>query len=504
MVGQEQENEIYVTKEFAILFKRVKNTDKVTEFIPFKVIEGTYVEEDGWFMDNDEVVYPHIAEPMYSGIGYAGRITDTVPLKDATEEYYEYFKNEQLSRVSEYIYVRDISKDYYITIIDKKTYENYIMEDDDTERIYGIYDEEENSNSFVINATEEGKKLVTDTEGKYEPKMNKTPVEIKNEITKTIRGQDEAVEKIVTAIWTSYKFAEMGMSKKNMLVVGPSGVGKTAIFRKLQKVLDLPLSIYDISGTSQSGYVGRSVDDILTQVYYDNNEDIAKAERSIVILDEIDKLAYGPHNTGDISTSGVQNELLKIIEGTERTVQINQNEGIMIDTSKMIFVGTGAFEEVYNKEEERKPIGFGNIETKNKKILSKTNTLNDYGLKKQLIGRLSTIVELRPMTKEILKDIILNSDESELKITLNAIESMGVKVNNVDMLIDIICEDAIKRNIGARGLVGTINNIFLNIFYEVANNPDKYSEVHINSDILFDDKSFELIPKRVKKLTKTK
>lgn len=495
----EQENEVYVTKEFALLFKRVKKTETITEFVPFKVIEGTYVEEDGWFMDAGEVVYPHIAEPMYSGIGYAGRTTDTVLEKDATEEYYEYYKTEQLNHASEYIYIRDTSKDYYITIIDKQTYNNYIMEDDDTERIYNQYDEEEN-NGFVITVKSEEEAKVE--EEKYEPKMDKTPLEIKNEITKTIRGQDEAVEKIVTAIWTSYKFAEMGMSKKNMLVVGPSGVGKTAIFRKLQKVLDLPLSIYDISGTSQSGYVGRSVDDILTQVYFDNNENIARAERSIVILDEIDKLAYGPHNTGDISTSGVQNELLKIIEGTERGVQISHDEGIMMDTSKMIFVGTGAFEEVYNDEEERKPIGFGNIETKSKSTLNKTSTLKDYGLKKQLIGRLSTVIELKAMTKEILKDIILNSDESELRITINAVEAMGVKVNNVDELIDIICDDAIKRKIGARGLVGTINNIFLNIFYEIANNPDKYSEVHINSDILDNNKSFELIPRKVKKRVK--
>ena len=306
MVEQEKENEVYVTKEFAILFKRVKKTDTVTEFVPFKVIEGTYVEEDRWFMDNDEIVYPHIAEPMYSGIGYAGRTTDTTLEKDATEEYYEYYKNEQLTRASEYIYIRDTSKDYYITIVDKETYANYVMEDDDTEEIYKQYDEEEN-NGFVITVKREGEATENEVE-KNEPKMDKTPLEIKKEIIKTIRGQDEAVEKIVTAIWASYKFAEMGMSKKNMLVVGPSGVGKTAIFRKLQKILDLPLTIYDISGTSQSGYVGRSVDDILTQVYFDNNENIARAERSIVILDEIDKVAYGPHNTGDISTSGVQND----------------------------------------------------------------------------------------------------------------------------------------------------------------------------------------------------
>ena len=495
MVENNKEIEIHSYKQFAILFKRIKKTKTVTEFVPFKVIEGEYVEEDGWFMDLDEIVYPHIAEPMLSGVGYAGRTIEDLPLAKATDEYFEYAKKEMLETASKFVYLRDTSKDNYITIIDKETYESYLLEDDDTERLYKQYEAHE-FEELTLEPVE-----VVKTPELYIPKINMTPQELTEKITKTIKGQDEGVKKIATALWTTIKFREIGMTKKNMLIVGPSGVGKTAIFKKISEILDYPISIFDISGTSQAGYIGRSVDEILTQVYNDNGGNIAKAESSIVILDELDKLAYGKTNSGDISTSGVQNELLKIIEGTRRTIKINNDEEIPIDTSNMIFVGTGAFEELY--EEEKKTIGFGDIISK-QPLVNKTNTLYNYGLKKQLLGRLPTVVVLNNMTKEILRDIILNSDESEFIVTLKAIDSLGVKVTNKNELIDLIIDDALAKDVGARGLVSTINNIFLNIFYDIANNPGVYKEVTINKNILKDNKDYTLIPKKNKKIIKKK
>ena len=492
MVEKKENNDIYVYKEFAVLFKRIKKTDTITEFVPYDVVEGEFIPEDNWFMDINEIVYPHIAEPMTSGVGFAGRLAEEVKLEDA-DEFFKNIKEEMLDAANKVIYIRDTSKDNYITIIDKETYESYLMEDDDTETIYRQYetnDFEENYNEPVI--LEEPKT--------YIPDINMTPSELTNEITKTIKGQDEAIKKITTALWTTIKFSDIGLTKKNMLIVGPSGVGKTAIFKKISDVLDYPISIFDISGTSQSGYVGRSVDEILTQVYYDNGGNIARAEKSIVILDELDKLAYGTTNSGDISTSGVQNELLKIIEGCKRTIKVNQDDEVPIDTSKMIFVGTGAFEELY--EEEKKTIGFGDTVSKRPPV-NKTNTLYNYGLKKQLLGRLPNVVVLNNMTKDILKDIILNSNESEFMITLQALKLLGVKVTNPDELVDLIIEDAISKDVGARGLVATINNIFLNIFYEVANNKDKYKEVTINNNILKDNTDYLLIPRKNKQRIKT-
>ena len=288
-----------------------------------------------------------------------------------------------------------------------------------------------------------------------------------------------------------------------MLVVGPSGVGKTAIFKKIEKILGIPLTIFPVPGLSQAGYEGRNTDEILKQLYFDcNGDEELLRGKSIIILDEIDKLAYNHSSSGDVSTLGVQNELLKIVEGVKRTIEINQEGDYFdIDTSNIIFVGIGAFSELYKKE--KPSIGFNNQDDKNNKPINSDRIIN-YGLKKELVGRFPIVIELNAMTKEILKDIIINSDESELKLTIKALKSLGVKINNLDLLIDLIAEDAIKKEIGARGLVSTINDIFSEIIYTVANNPGKYSEVIIGDNIINDNKDFKLVRKNVKTRTRKK
>ena len=326
--------------------------------------------------------------------------------------------------------------------------------------------------------------------------INMTPLELEEKIRNTIKGQDEAIRKIVTALWTTLKFRNM--RKKNMLVIGPSGVGKTAIFEKIKKILNIPVIIFSVPGLSQSGYIGRSTDEILKQVYYETCEDLERAESAIIILDEIDKLAYQGVESGAVSTSGVQNELLKIIEGCVRYIEssIPGEEGFELDTSRMIFIGTGAFQELH--EQKKASIGFNGTSQNNQNEKKKINAeqLRQYGLKRELLGRLPIIVELNSLGKEELKDIILNSDESELTATINALQELGVEIQNIDEVIDYIVDDAIENKIGARGLILTINNLFQEIFYEVGNNPNKYSKVIIGSNIINDKKDYTLIKKR--------
>ena len=326
-----------VAREFAVLFKRHKLSETSEEFIPYKVIEGIYQDNDNWFMDLDEVVYPHIAEPMLSGIGYAYR--RIVSQEVFTEQDIIDIKKDMMDLASASVYMRDRKDSYFIkmrAILDEPD-NTFIFEDDDTLRLYRQYDK----NGSVIEE---------DMDEEHHFEVTLKPCDIKDNVIKTIKGQDSAIEKIITAIWMTYNIKSV--TKKNMLVIGPTGVGKTAIFEKLSKILDIPLTIFAVPGLSQAGYEGRSVDEILKQVYLDNDKNINKAENSIIILDEIDKLAYGKNNTGDISTSGVQNELLKIIEGCKRVVTISEYEGtsFTIDTHNMLFVGTGAFQELYDRQ----------------------------------------------------------------------------------------------------------------------------------------------------------
>lgn len=333
--------------------------------------------------------------------------------------------------------------------------------------------------------------------------LDMTPQDIEEKVKKTIKGQDEAVRKIVTALWTTLNFRNL--QKKNMLIIGPTGVGKTAIFKKIKEILNIPLVIFPIPGLSQSGYVGRSVDEILKQVFCESDENLDLAEKSIVILDEIDKLAKNTNGTGEVATIAVQNELLKIIEGCQRFVESTnpRDPSFTIDTSNIIFIATGAFQELFEKE--MTSLGFVESTTKNpKKQEINTDRLRTYGLKRELLGRLPIIVELNKLDKEALKDIILNSDESELLETLNALRQLGIEVENIDEVIDLIIEDAIEKQIGARGLITTINNIFSEIFYEVGNNQGKYNSVTIGPNIIKDNKDYQLSRKQNKTRKKEK
>ena len=471
--------------ELAIIFKRIRMNEFEEEFIPEKVIEGTYNSFDRCFLDLDDMPYLHMAEPMLAGKVFGSRLVIEEGEKELTEERIENAKTFFLDEASKYTYVRNRQKSYYIIQKNKENNDEILYEDSETPEIYGLFQEEYRE----LHPT--GEEI--DTEIKM------TPSEITTKIKETIKGQDEAIEKIVTSLWVTKKFKEM--TKKNMLVIGPTGVGKTAIFRKLEKILELPLTIFSVPGLSQAGYVGRSTDEILKQVYINAEENIDLAENSIVILDEIDKLAFTGSDSGSVSTAGVQNELLKIIEGGERIVELNQSgESFAIDTTKIIFVCTGAFSELYEKP--KPSIGFGNITKEENKQKINTESLIRYGMKRELLGRLPVVVELNSLTEEILKDIILNSDESEFQNTIKAIESLGVTIKNKDEIVELIVKDAISKGIGARGLISTISNIFLKIFYEIANNQGKYKEVVIGENILNDTTDFKLIPKEIKRRTK--
>lgn len=456
-------------REFVVIFEKKRHKDYTEEFIPVEVVDGMYNEKDEIFVDPKEnIQYFHIDVAPDELLGFGCRTTIELMKESISNILIEAIKREILSYAKRFTYKRNFETNQHIIATDRVTGNEYLFEDKDNV----IYRESEDKETDETVVTE---------------KITLTPKEIEDRIKLTIKGQDEAIRKIVTALWTTINFRNM--RKKNMLIIGPTGVGKTAIFNKIKEILDIPVIIFAVPGLSQAGYRGRDTDEILKQAFLETEEDLAKAETAIIILDEIDKLAK--KGEGELNNTAVQNELLKIIEGCKRYVETYNmyDSGFTIDTSKMIFIATGAFQELYEKE--KPAIGF-NQQPKSLKTIDPERLIS-YGLKRELVGRLPIIIELNSLGKKELKEIVLESDESELKATIESLKTFNIEIDNLGELIDLVVEDAMSKHIGARGLILTLNNIFQEIFYEVANNPDKYTRVIIGKNIINDNKDFKLI-----------
>ena len=318
------------------------------------------------------------------------------------------------------------------------------------------------------------------------------------ELYKTVKGQDEFLKTIVTTIWVNLYSTG---NKRNMLVMGPTGVGKTLVFETLSKILGLPILVTSTSGMSQAGYKGGDLTDILSQYIVKYGKD-SNMDKGIIILDEFDKLAYKGEESGSVSTMGIQNELLKMIEGNTYNVEIGQNTYIF-DTNNITFVCCGAFQELYEvkKAPEKSRIGFGTTpsEKVNEENQSMSDKLVSYGLKREIVGRLPIVLQFNALTKDNLKDIILNSKTSELQEYIRILKEFGIENINIDDLVDIIVNDAMERKIGARGLTSTIVNMFNNIMYEVFNNPGEYDTLYIGPNILNNPNDFTLSRSSYKK-----
>ena len=471
-------------KEFVILFIKKKISEAITEFIPHRVVEGIYDKENHWFNDTkDGIPYLHIDITPSTTVGYGCRTVIELKKDSISQDGIEILKKELLDYANKFRYERDISKNECIIAINKENGDETLFEDIDNVPDFTKINDQSLSNTG------------------FDDILDITPQELEEKIKETIKGQDKAIRKIVTALWTTLNFREL--KKKNMLIIGPTGVGKTAIFEKIKEILNIPVIIFPIPGLSQSGYVGRSVDEILKQVYYETNGDIDTAERAIIILDEIDKIAS--KSSEGISTTAVQNELLKIIEGCERYIEPHDptEPSFTINTEDMIFVGTGAFQELYEKPKPKIGYAEQDEKTEPQKAIN-TDKLINYGIKRELVGRLPIAVELNNLGKEDLKEIIINSDQSELAATVVTLRKLGVEVENLEEVIDIIAEDALNKKIGARGLIFTINNMFQEIFYEIGNNQGTYKTVVIGNNIINDNRDFLLKKTKAKKRKKVK
>ena len=331
------------------------------------------------------------------------------------------------------------------------------------------------------------------------------PKEIKAYLDQYVIGQDDAKKSLAVAVYNHYKRLqhlgadeEVELEKSNIIMVGSTGTGKTLLARTIAKMLVVPFTIVDATVLTEAGYVGEDVESILSRLLQETDYDPVKAERGIVFIDEIDKIARksdNPSITRDVSGEGVQQALLKLLEGSVINVppyggrKHPEQKFIQVNTRNILFICGGAFDGIERRIAQRlntHVVGYSAVENTAK--VDKSNLmqyiapmdLKSYGLIPEIVGRLPVLTHLDPLGKDALRRILTEPKNSIVKQYIRLFELDGVKLTFADDALDYVVDIAVQYRLGARGLRSIVENIMMEPMFEIPSKKVKKFEVTLS------------------------
>lgn len=352
-----------------------------------------------------------------------------------------------------------------------------------------------------------------------EPQNLPKPTEIKAVLDEYVIGQEKAKRALAVAVYNHYKRinapkkrGDVELQKSNIVMVGPTGCGKTFLAQSLAKILNVPFAIADATSLTEAGYVGEDVENILLRLIQNADYDIQAAQRGIIYIDEIDKIARKGENvsiTRDVSGEGVQQALLKIIESTVASVPPQggrkhpQQECMRIDTTNILFICGGAFvglDKIVQARKDDHSLGFGGkvkgVDETDYRVLEevKPQDLTKFGLIPEFVGRVPIFVSLQPLDETALVKIMTEPKNALIKQYQKLVGLDGVKLSFEPSAVSEIANTAIKLKTGARGLRTIIENLMTDVMYEIPSDSN-ISEVKITRDCVLGNAKPELIKK---------